>query len=252
MFARSALFCLSILLAAASPASAAVIGEASTAKNDVTAQLQEMLRSLRAGDAVSADERVKTGSNSATVLRFLDGSELRVGASSNVVLDKFVFNPDKSAANVIINMTRGAMRFATGNSDPRNFALRTPVATLGVRGTIVMVVCDATGKCGALLDEEQAFVCPGPAATASEDCPDKVELDEDKNFVMIGPNGIITGPIHVAQSVIDAVSNAITNGNPLNLADLGLGLGGTISPFLGVVPLGALLILNGSTETTPP
>lgn len=244
MFTRSALLCFSLMLAAALPARAAVIGEASTTKNDVTAQLEEMLRNLRAGDAVSADERVKTGSNSATVLKFLDGSELKVGASSNVTLDKFIFNPDKSAQNVVINLTRGAMRFATGNSDARNFTLRTPVATLGIRGTIVILICDGTGKCGALLDEHKAFACPHPLPTAQEPCPDAVELDEDKNFIMIGPNGIITGPIHVAQSVIDAVNKAIEDGNPVNLADLAPGLGG-VSPTLFTLPL-SLLLLNSN------
>lgn len=247
MLARLALLCLPILLATL-PARAAVIGEASTTKNDVTAQLEEMLRNLRAGDAVSADERVNTGSNSATVLRFLDGSELKVGASSNVVLDKFIFNPDNSAGNVVINLTKGAMRFATGNSDPRNFTLRTPVATLGIRGTVVMLICDGTGKCGALLDEKAATVCPHPLASSQDPCPDAVELDEDKNFVMIGPNGIISGPLHVSQAVIDAINNAISNGNPVNLADIGVpGLG--LNPFLGTVPVFTLIILNGQQGT---
>jgi hypothetical protein len=247
MLARSAVLCMSLMLAAALPARAAVIGEASTAKNDVTAELEQLLRNLRAGDAVSADEHVKTGSNSATVLKFLDGSELKVGASSIVTLDKFVFNPDKSARNVVINLTRGAMRFATGNSDPHNFTLRTPVATLGIRGTVLALICDGTGKCGALLEQHGASVCPHPLPTAQEPCPDAVDLDEDKNFVMIGPGGILTGPIHVAQAVIDAINNAITNGSPVNLADLNLGVG-SISPFLWTVPLGTFLILNGSSS----
>ena len=36
-----------------------------------------------------------------------------------------------------INATQGAFRFITGSQNPTNYAIKTPVATLGIRGSIV-------------------------------------------------------------------------------------------------------------------
>src|SRR5690606_1727955 len=40
------------------------------------------------------------------------------------------------AGNVVLNATRGAFRFVSGSQQSRSYQVRTPVATIGVRGTI--------------------------------------------------------------------------------------------------------------------
>jgi hypothetical protein len=243
--------CAALLVPAA--ANAAVIGETSTAKNEVTGQLASILRDLRAGDPVSADELVSTGSASATVLRFLDNSTLNIGASSSVTLDRFVFNPDRTAQNVVINLARGAMRFATGNSDARNFTLRTPVATLGIRGTRVILICDGSDRCVFVLDKGKALVCPHPLPTSQEPCPDGYEIDEVSNFTFVGPDGTNSGPQKVSRSVVDAANNAIAEGRFINLADIGKNLpkfgenvpGPGFNPFvLGAIPVTFAIVLG--------
>src|SRR5262249_31831524 len=46
-----------------------------------------------------------------------------------------VYNPNRGNGAVVIDLTRGAYRFITGVQDPRNYEIKTPYATLGVRGT---------------------------------------------------------------------------------------------------------------------
>jgi hypothetical protein len=52
-----------------------------------------------------------------------------------MTIDAFVFNADDSARQVSINAVRGAFRFITGTSRKDAYAITTPTATIGVRGT---------------------------------------------------------------------------------------------------------------------
>ena len=75
---------------------------------------------LAAGNGVHANETIKTGSAGQAGLRFNDQSNLSVGHSSQVRLDKFVYDPNKGAATTVIEATRGTFRFTTGAQDGRS------------------------------------------------------------------------------------------------------------------------------------
>ena len=49
-------------------------------------------------------------------------------------LDKFVYDPNKSASTVAIQATRGSFRFVTGSQGTGAVQVKTPYGTLGVRG----------------------------------------------------------------------------------------------------------------------
>ena len=78
-------------------------------------------------------------------LVFLDSTNLTVGPISEVLLDKFVYDPNGSSGVVVVQATKGAFRFVTGSQDKRAYQIQTPFGNLGVRGTIVEMVltpCD--------------------------------------------------------------------------------------------------------------
>jgi hypothetical protein len=69
---------------------------------------------------------------------FNDSSTLALGENANVVVDRYVFNPDKSSAQVVLSATQGAFRFAGGKIEQmkqKNIVVNTPQAALAVRGT---------------------------------------------------------------------------------------------------------------------
>src|SRR5580704_1800432 len=66
---------------------------------------------LRAGIDVFANEVVKTGENSAALLVFEDKTELSIGADSEIVLDRFVFDPDPAKSAVAVSILAGVARF---------------------------------------------------------------------------------------------------------------------------------------------
>lgn len=97
-------------------------------------------QTLSAGSELYANETVRTGNLGAADLVFLDNTNLSVGPTSEVRLDKFVYDPTGSSGRVVMQATRGAFRFVTGSQDHRAYQVKTPYGTLGVRGTVVEVV----------------------------------------------------------------------------------------------------------------
>ena len=88
---------------------------------------------LSAGSGVHANETVKTGSSGQAGLQFNDQSNLSVGASSSLRLDKFVYDSNKGSGSAVIEATRGAFRFSTGTQNGE-VKVKTPYGAIGVRG----------------------------------------------------------------------------------------------------------------------
>jgi FecR protein len=113
------------------------IGVTSAAQNRVEGVVDGQTAPMRVGSPVFQNQNVRTGPSSTAQLLFNDQTSLSVGQSSDVKLDKFIFDPARSSGSVVLSATRGAFRFVSGTQQPNNYQIRTPVATIGVRGTVV-------------------------------------------------------------------------------------------------------------------
>jgi hypothetical protein len=90
------------------------------------------------GAAVQMNDRLRTGANARLQITFRDNSVLTLGENASVVVDRFVFNPEKSTGDVALSVTRGAFRFAGAKIEQlrtKTITVFTPVAALSVRGT---------------------------------------------------------------------------------------------------------------------
>jgi len=116
------------------------IGVASIIKPNADGITGGSSQALAAGSEVYANETVRTGNLGQADLVFLDKTNLTVGPTSEVVLDKFVYDPTGAKSSVVFKATRGAFRFVTGTQDHRAYAVKTPFGSLGVRGTKVEFV----------------------------------------------------------------------------------------------------------------
>jgi hypothetical protein len=81
------------------------------------------------------DEVVRTGLDSATRLVMADSTNLSLGPSASLKLDRTVFDDEHHYRDVAVRLTSGAVRFVTGNSEKAAYKITTPLATIGVRGT---------------------------------------------------------------------------------------------------------------------
>jgi trimeric autotransporter adhesin len=107
------------------------IGSATSVKPEASGSVGG---TLAAGSGVHQNETVRTGNAGQAGLRFIDDSNLAVGPSSSVRLDKFVYDPNKGSGTVAIEAARGAFRFSTGSQNKGEVRIKTPSGTLGIRG----------------------------------------------------------------------------------------------------------------------
>ena len=113
-------------------------------------------RDLLVKDAVFGNERVETVRDGALHLRFVDDTVFRLGSNSSAVLDKFVFDPDTGTGEIALSLSKGLFRYVSGILKGPAVTIRTPTATIGLRGSDT-VICVSTG----LKDP----ICPGPVGT---------------------------------------------------------------------------------------
>ena len=107
------------------------IGTTQSVKPDASSNVAG---ALSPGSIVHANETLKTGSSGQAGLQFNDESNLSVGSSSQVRLDKFVYDPNKGTGGMAIEATRGTFRFSTGAQNKGEVKIKTPYGVIGTRG----------------------------------------------------------------------------------------------------------------------
>jgi hypothetical protein len=107
----------------------------------------------REGDPVQFHEELETADSSAALIRFIDDSTLALGAQSKVLIDDFVFDPAKAEGNALIKISVGTLRFVTGEMPKGKTVIKTPTATLVLRGTDVTVHVHPDGTTDATVKE---------------------------------------------------------------------------------------------------
>jgi hypothetical protein len=107
----------------------------------------------RRGDVVVFREELETVDGSAALIRFIDDSTLALGAKSKVLIDEFVFDPGKADGNALIRISVGTLRFVTGGMPKGKTVIKTPTATLVLRGTDVTVHVHPDGTTDAIVHD---------------------------------------------------------------------------------------------------
>ena len=104
------------------------------------------------GDAVVFQEALETVADGAALVRFIDDSTLSIGANSKVLIDAFVFDPQKTEGNALIRISLGTLRYVTGEMPKGKTVIKTPTATLVLRGTDVTVHVHPDGSTDATVN----------------------------------------------------------------------------------------------------
>lgn len=116
--------------------SGAEIGDARTIVSLVKADFEKEERDLEVGDVVRQDEVIEVSNDGRGEFRLNDDTKLALGPGARMVLDKFVYDSDKKSGSIIVDLTKGAFRFITGVASKKTYEIRTPNASITVRGTI--------------------------------------------------------------------------------------------------------------------
>ena len=112
------------------------IGLASAVRNDVS-EIAPRATKINSGDDVVRDEVVRTSADSDAKIVFRDDTNLSIGPSATLKLDRVVFSGETTYKDIALRLTTGTFRFVTGHSDKQAYSIRTPLAVIGIRGTIL-------------------------------------------------------------------------------------------------------------------
>jgi hypothetical protein len=99
-------------------------------------------QAARRADELVQNEALRTEEESTIQVKFVDGSQLSVEQSSEMVLSDYVY--DGSASSGLINLNDGLFHFTSNGNNDQGVKLKTPVATIGVRGTEFLVHVDGS------------------------------------------------------------------------------------------------------------
>jgi hypothetical protein len=237
------------------------VGLAVIVRNNVS-EVEPKPAKISAGDDVVRDEIIQTMADSHAKVVLKDSTNLVLGPNSTLKLDRTVFTDATSIGDIAIKLTTGSFRFITGNSAKEAYAISTPIATLGIRGTTLdFQIGNFTNQVA--LKSGKAHVCANstsrPAGTNNPPNNPANTNNTGTNCVdltQVGDTAIITadGKIKVehsdltfdCQGMCDAISFADAE-NLLTTGSLGAGGGG------GGGPTGQNLTApSGNNGTLPP
>ncbi|WP_421877333.1 FecR family protein [Pacificispira sp.] len=96
-------------------------------------------RQIDSGDPIYLQDEIRSGADSGMQILLLDETVFTIGPNSEMTIDEFVYDPATGAGQVAATVAKGVFRFVTGQvaqNDPDNMAIKTPLGTIGIRGTI--------------------------------------------------------------------------------------------------------------------
>ncbi|GLH80381.1 hypothetical protein SSBR45G_52900 [Bradyrhizobium sp. SSBR45G] len=100
---------------------------------------------LHNGDNVEKGDVVQSGSNSTLGITFIDGTVFGLSSNARMVLNEMVYDPNGSNNSSLISLVAGTISFVAGETAKHgDMKVDTPVATMGIRGTAVLVEIDFT------------------------------------------------------------------------------------------------------------
>ena len=117
------------------------IGEVTSVNGTVKAtRIDGNIFELSVGDPVFQGDTIETTGNGSVGLVFIDKTTFSLSEGGKMVLDELVYDPSTGNGNMTVDMLEGAFSFISGEvakTGPDAMQLKTPVVTMGIRGTTV-------------------------------------------------------------------------------------------------------------------
>lgn len=139
------------------------VGRNSAVKGSVNIKSidDEISRKAIVKDPVFLGDNVNSKIGSSLQVLLKDKSTFTVGPQCDMVIDKFVYDPDKNTNSLSAKVKKGMFRFTSGNvskTNPDEIIVETPTATMGIRGTMVEVL---VGPEAFLCSKHENILVPG-------------------------------------------------------------------------------------------
>ena len=169
-------------------------------KADGTVKILALKSEVENGDTLVSEK------NTYAQLKFIDNSEITLKPNTTFRIENFEFDEGKPGAdNASFSLVKGGLRSVTGLLGKRNrekFALKTPTATIGIRGTIF--IADYVEPDAAAVAALQAYLQASTAALGANGVAGVVPLQLAQGPIPKAPGlspglyvQVIDGLIHV-------------------------------------------------------
>jgi len=125
------------LAASVAPAKADKVGVAAAVEPDAFSSLSGTPnKQLNIGKSIFYNERINTTASGLVQVLLVDGSTFTVGPNSDLVIDKFVYDPNKKSGALVATFSKGTMRFIGGklSKNEGGVKVNTPAGALAIRG----------------------------------------------------------------------------------------------------------------------
>ena len=117
-------------------------------------------RLIEEGYKIIQNRTIETDEKGKAQMILIDGTAFTIGPNSKVILDKFVYNPETNDGFLEMQAT-GLLRLVGGKVTKKNAAMiNTNVATVGIRGGIVIVDSDNETTSAAFVYGQEMEVIP--------------------------------------------------------------------------------------------
>jgi hypothetical protein len=131
-----------LLLSSTTSMAAERIGLVKTYQPVATAMRQGAEVKLEVGTEIFEGDTIMTDSGGAVGIIFTDGAVLTLGPSGKLIVEDFLFQPAEPHVSFISRVVKGSVAFvsgAIGRISPGSVQFITPTATLGLRGTKILI-----------------------------------------------------------------------------------------------------------------
>ena len=121
------------------------IGLVKTYQPTATAIRNGVEAKLDVGAEIFEGDVIVTDSNGAIGIIFSDGAVLTLGPSGKLIVEEFLFKPAEKNVSFLSRVMKGSVSFisgAIGRISPGAVKFVTPTATLGLRGTKILIEVD--------------------------------------------------------------------------------------------------------------
>ena len=182
-----------------------------TEQVDTPPQIQRKKQSVTGsrGTAVEMEDEINTRKGKVGIV-FVDDTRVQVNEGSRLVIDDFVYDPNKKTGKLALNMAQGTVRYASGQiakNNPAAVAVNTPTATVAVRGTDFTATVDELGGSTVILL---------PSCPRKDMLPDEIERLCKTGKIEVS-NGAGTVTLDVAFQVTKVSSRSIPPTRPVTL-----------------------------------
>ncbi|MDR3465431.1 MAG: FecR family protein [Xanthobacteraceae bacterium] len=149
----------------------------------VQANIPDYASQTKVGDVVYLGDVVQTGADGRVAINFTDGTSFNLSSNARMALTEFVYDPNGKSNSSVLSLTKGTFTFVAGNiAKTGDMKVDTPVATMGIRGTMprIEISDDGTVKFATLIEEGKGKLAKKPGAYPAQQPENKT--DHEFNF----------------------------------------------------------------------